>query len=212
MDTETIDQLLTTTRSVRKRLNLGRPVEREIVLECVDIAIQAPTGANLSRYHFLIVDDAAKREQLAEWYGRAFDKIYTPEMVEKFTIQMPKSYSSFRYLADHIHEVPMLVFAFVEGRPEGRDPMGLAGLYGSIQPAAWSLMLALRSRGIGSAWTTLNVGYEPELKSLLNIPDNVTVGAVLPIAYYTGDGFRKANRPPAKERTYWNGWGESLSN
>ena len=209
MDNITVDELLTTTRSVRKRLDMTRPVERQVVLECIDLAIQAPTGGNIPRYHFMIVDDAAKLSQLAEHYRRAFDALYTDEMVERFTNAMPNSFASFRYLADHIQDIPMLVFACVEGRPEDRNPMMLAVQYGSIQPAAWSLMLALRSRGIGSAWTTLNIEFEDELKKLLDMPDDVTVGAVLPVAYFKGESFKKANRLPAETRTYWNKWGQN---
>ncbi|MCA1553832.1 MAG: nitroreductase family protein, partial [Chloroflexi bacterium] len=110
------------------------------------------------------------------------------------------------YLADHMQDVPVLVIPCIEGRPTDPSPAAQAGLYGSILPAAWSLMLALRARGLGSAWTALHLTYEKEVAELLSIPSNITQAALLPVAYFTGADFKPAKRLPSRERTYWNVW------
>ena len=115
---------------------------------------------------------------------------------------------SARYLADHMHQVPVLVIPCIEGRPEDPSPLSQSSHYGSILPAAWSFMLALRARGLGSAWTTLHLRYEKEIAEILNIPDNIAQAALLPVAYFTGTDFKPAKRRPAEELTYWDSWGE----
>lgn len=213
MDLNTVDQLLTTTRSVRKRLDLTRPVPPEIIEQCLEIAIQAPTGSNRQHWHFLIVTQAAEKAEIARYYKESFERYRGPRMAPKpmpadpLEAQTARVVDSARYLADHMHEVPALVIPCIEGRPDSPEPAAQAGLYGSILPAAWSLMLALRARGLGSAWTTLHLRYENEIASLLNIPDNITQAALLPVAYFKGTGFKPAKRIPAKEVTYWNTWG-----
>jgi nitroreductase len=111
------------------------------------------------------------------------------------------------YLSEHMHEVPVLIIPCIDGRKENPAPADQAGFYGSILPATWSLMLALRARGLGSAWTTLHLEYEKEVAGVLGIPSNVTQAALLPVAYYTGDDFRAAQRVPARQITYWDSWG-----
>jgi nitroreductase len=205
MDRATVDDLLTTTRSVRKRLDLGRAVDPQIIQQCIDIAIQAPNGGNLGRYHFVVVTDSAKRTRIAEIYRRAFAEFlplrggtYAPAVV-----------ASTAYLAEHLHEVPVHIIPCVEGRVENRGLFRQATRYGSILPAAWSLMLALRARGLGSAWTTLHLMYEKDVAALLGIPGDVTQAALLPVAHFTGDDFKPANRVPGRERTYWDIWGRT---
>lgn len=207
IDVATADKLLTTTRSVRARLDLTRPVEPELIAQCLEIATQAPQGSNLCRYHFLVVTDATKRARLAEMYRRAFPTFYTPEQIAELRRTRPRDLVSWLFLVEHMQDVPMLIIPCVEGRPEGRVPERLSGLYGNILPAAWSLMLALRARGVGAAWTTIALTYEDEVAALLDIPKTVTAAAVLPVAYFTGDDFKPATRVPARERTYWNTWG-----
>lgn len=207
MDLTTVNTLLTTTRSVRARLDLTRPVAPELIEECLEIAVQAPTGSNLCRYHFIVVTDAAKRRALAEFYRRAFAVFSPPDrLAERRPIQ-PRDVASWTFLVEHFQDVPVLIIACVEGRPEGLPAERLAGLYGNILPAAWSLMLALRARGVGAAWTTIAFTYERDIAELLGIPENLTPGALLPVAYFKGDGFKPAKRVPARERTYWNTWG-----
>ncbi len=203
MDVTTVDRLLETTRSVRLRLDLERPVERAVIEECVEVAVQAPNGGNGCRYHFVVVTDAALRAAVAAIYWQAYDELRTPE-----DDALPITVSS-DYLADHLHEVPVHIIPCVEGRAETTDPLRLATRYGSILPATWSLMLALRARGLGSAWTTTHLRHEREVAALLGIPPTMTQAALLPVAYYTGAEFRPAWRVPARDRTYWNEWGQT---
>ena len=206
MDLATVDKLLTTTRTVRKRLDLSRPVEPEIIQECLEIAIQAPTGGNIPRYHFVVVTDATKRAALGAIYKRSYLEVYSPERQEETRQTDPGLIDSANYLADHMHEVPVLIIPCVEAPPvQGTGP----GAYASILPAVWSLMLALRARGLGSAWTTLHLRYEKESAALLGIPDHIAQAVLLPVAYYTGDDFKPARRVPARERTYWDGWDQT---
>ena len=202
MDLASIDHLLTTTRSVRKRLDLTRLVEPEIIQQCIDIAIQAPDGGNLGLYHFIVVTDAEKRADIADYYQKAF----ATYLAKQQSVYDPRVYASAAYLAEHLHEVPVHIIACTERRVEEAGPFLQATFYGCILPAAWSLMLALRSRGLGAAWTTLHLAYEQEIATLLNIPDTITQGVLLPVAYYTGDDFKPGKRVPGRERTYWNGW------
>lgn len=215
MDLATVDKLLTTTRSVRKRLDLTRAVEPELIEECLELAIQAPTGSNSQGWHFLIVTDAEKKARIGELYKQSFyiyarsreEQLNSKDRSEAFVEQMGRVVKSSVYLANHMHEVPLMIIPCIEQRVENLDAMAQAGLYGSILPAAWSLMLALRSRGLGAAWTTLHLRYESEIAEILDIPPNITQAALLPVAYYTGDDFQPAKRIPAAEVTSWNSWG-----
>jgi nitroreductase len=204
------DHLLTTTRSVRRRLDLARPVEPEVIERCLEIAIQAPAPGNLARYHFVVVTDPVKRSAIADLYRREFFGAYLerrkstratfPETDERF-------FASTTYLAEHLHEVPIHVIPCFESRVEDRGAFAQASAYGAILPAAWSFMLALRARGLGAAWTTLHLAREREAAAVLGVPDTVTQAALLPVAYFLGTGFRRAPRVPARERTHWNTWG-----
>jgi nitroreductase len=207
MDLATVDKLLTTTRSVRRRLDLTRAVDPALIERCLEIAVQGPTGSNLCRYHFIVVTDAGKRATLAGFYRRAFDVFYPPERLAARRQAAPRDVPSWTALAEQFQDVPTLIISCVEGRPEGLQPERLAGLYGNILPITWSLMLALRARGVGAAWTTIVFTYEKEVAALLGIPENLTPAVCLPIAYFTGDDFKPAKRIPAVERTYWNTWG-----
>ena len=206
MDLATVDKLLTTTRSVRKRLDFSRPVPPEIIQECLEIAIQAPTGGNMQRYHFVVVTDEAKRAEISAIYKRAYLEVYTPERQAEASLTDPGLISSATYLAEHMHNVPVLLIACVESTgATGQGP----GVFSSIVPAAWSLMLSLRARGLGSAWTSLHLRYEQEVAALLGIPDNMAQAVLLPVAYFTGEDFRPARRVPATQRTYWDQWGDT---
>jgi nitroreductase len=206
MDLATIDHLLTTTRSVRKRLDLTRPVEREVIERCLEIAIQAPSGSDRQRWHFVVITDPALRLGLAELYRKSFNAYAASAPADGPGKPRQALRDSSTYLAEHFHEVPALVLFCYEGRAEQAGLAAQAGLYGSILPAAWSFMLALRARGIGSAWTTLHLHYEQEAAQLLGLPPKITQAALIPIAYYTGDDFKPAQRAPVQERVYWNRW------
>ncbi|KAA3663860.1 MAG: nitroreductase [Chloroflexi bacterium] len=214
MDLATVDKLLTTTRTVRKRLDLDRPVPRTVIEECLNIAIQAPTGSNAQGWHFLVITDAVKRAKIGKLYKKSFF-IYARAGQEEASqsdaptqpdSQMMRVVNSAVYLANNMHRVPVMIIPCIEGRAEHGSPMNQAGLYGSILPATWSLMLALRARGLGAAWTSLHLRYEPEIAELLGIPPHLTQAALLPIAYFLGDDFKPAKRMPATEVTSWEQW------
>jgi nitroreductase len=206
MDLATVDKLLTTTRTVRKRLDLTRDVEPEIIQACLEIATQAPTGGNIPRYHFMVLTDAGLRADLAAIYKRSYLEVYSPARQAETRQTDPGLIDSATYLAEHMHAVPVLIVPCIEAPPgQGMGP----GVYGSILPATWSFMLALRARALGAAWTTLHLRYEQEAATLLGIPDGIRQVALLPVAYYTGDDFKPARRVPARQRTYWNRWGQS---
>ena len=214
MDLATVDHLLTTTRSVRKRLDFSRPVPPALVQECIDIALQAPTGSNAQGWSFVVVTDAAKRKALADLYRQAFqfyvenpDFRATYEPQDLRAKQMPRILDSATYLAEHLHEAPVHVIPCIQGRVEQAGVVGQASVYGSILPAAWSFMLAARSRGLGSAWTTLHLIFEKDAAKLLGIPDEVTQTALLPVAYFTGKDFKPANRVDPRSVTHWDAWG-----
>jgi nitroreductase len=213
MELTACDRLLTTTRSVRKRLDLSRPVSRSVVEECLEIALQAPTGSNAQGWHFYVVTDAARKKAIADLYKKGFELYATnPAFRPQYAdgdlrgSQRPRVEDSARHLAEHMHEVPVLVIPCVEGRIENAGVLAQASIYGSILPAAWSFMLALRARGLGSAWTTLHLMYEKDVAKLLGIPDSVTQTALLPVAYTKGGDFKPARRMPLSQVLHWDRW------
>jgi nitroreductase len=214
MDLATVDKLLTTTRSVRKRLDFSRPVPNDVVRKCIEIAMQSPTGSNTQGWHFVVVTDAEKRKAIAKMYREAFqfyvdnpDMRATYEPSDMRAGQMPRIIDSAHYLADHLHEAPVFVIFCVEGRVEHAGVIGQASIYGSILPAAWSFMLAARARGLGSAWTTLHLIQEKDTAKILGIPDTVTQAALLPVAYFKGTDFKPAKRLNPERAIHWNTWG-----
>jgi nitroreductase len=208
----TIDELLTTTRSVRKRLDFDKPVSREVVMECLDLALQAPTGSNAQGWQWMFVDDPEKKKAIADIYRVAA----TPYLdMEKPTYgdvrdeRTPLVVDSAKYLNENFEKAPILMIPCLEGRPDGA-PAGMSASYwGSLLPAAWSFMLALRSRGLGSAWTTLHLlgDGEKQTAEILGIPfDQYAQGGLFPIAYTKGTDFKKAKRLPAEQLSHWNSW------
>jgi nitroreductase len=218
MDLSVTDHLLCSTRSVRKRLDFSRPVEPAVIERCNEIALQSPTGSNAQRWHFLVITDTAKRAEISRHYRECFEMyLANPEMRATYgdrdlrAAQMPRVISSATWLAQHMHEAPVLLIPCIEGRVENAGPVAQASVYGSILPATWSFMLAARARGLGSAWTTLHILREREVAALLGIPDTVTQAALLPVAHFTGTDFNPAKRLPARELTSWNAWGAKRS-
>ena len=210
-DLDETDRLLTTTRAVRKRLDLTRPVPREVVLDCLRVAIHAPSGSNSQPWRWLVIDDPEKRAGLAELYRKSHDPYLAAgraAMGENITPAQERVLESSQYLSDHLHEVPVFVIpCLLQQLPADPTTADAAGLFGSIMPAAWSLMLALRSRGLGSVLTTLHLAFEREGAEILGIPDTVTQAGLIPVAYYTGEDFKPAARRPIETVTYWNSWG-----
>jgi nitroreductase len=206
-DLETTDRLLATTRSVRKRLDLDRPVEVEVILDCLRLAQQAPTGSNSQGWRFVIVTDPELRAGLAQCYREASAEYFGGQRSGAGG-QIDRVRDSAVYLRDVLERVPVHVIPCIQGRADGLPNSLAAGLYGSILPAAWSFMLALRARGLGSAWTTLHLGREREAAALLGIPDNVTQVALLPVAYTLGTDFKPAARPPVEEIVHLDRWSQ----
>lgn len=202
------DKLLTTTRSVRKRLDLDREVPESVILECLRLAQQAPTASNGQNWRWIVVTDADKRRELARLYSEGGRGYLASAAGQEMDPQTKRVYESALFLTDILDRVPVHVIPCVEGRAESTMNILSASTYGSIIPAAWSFMLALRSRGLGSAWTTLHLFKEQEAAELLGIPyEKVTQVALLPVAYTVGTDFRPAARPPVESITYWNAWG-----
>ena len=201
-DREQVDQLLSTTRAVRKRLDFDREVGDEVLLECLQLAVQAPTGSNRQGWRWLVVRDQAKKDALAEIYNRAGgDYLREAAKTADAGSQTGRVMDSANYLADNFARVPVMVIPMIIGRPEDNPNSG-AGLFGSIIPAMWSFQLALRSRGLGSCYTTIHLRFESEAAELLEIPPHMTQAGLLPVAYTKGTDFKPATRPPVSEITY----------
>jgi nitroreductase len=206
------DELLTTTRTVRRRLDLSRPVPQELIRECLEVALQAPSGSNRQGWHWIVVTDADQRRAIGEVYRRSTEqyldstgaagKLFA-DNPERAPVQQRVG-SSVAYLADRMADVPVLVLPClqVDQLPTGNQ----AGLWGSLLPAAWSFMLAARARGLGTAWTTLHLVYEDEVATILGLPDGIRQAALIPTAYYTGTDFRPAARQPLGEVLHWDRW------
>jgi len=207
------DEVLTTTRAVRKRLDFDRPVPRELLLECLQVAVQAPTGSNRQEWQFVLVDDPDRKRAIAEHYGRSWDA-YSAQPRPRYEEgdvrgeRLPRVVSSAQYLRQRMHEAPWLMIPCVRGRlREGATTAEQAGLWGSIVPAFWSFLLAARARGLGTSYTTLHLVYEREVAEILGIPyEEYTQAGMTPIGFYTGEGFRPAERVPLDTITHWNGW------
>ncbi|MBV1687514.1 nitroreductase family protein [Novosphingobium sp. G106] len=200
------DALLSTTRAVRKRLDLDRPVPREVIAECLELAVQAPTASNSQTWRWLVVDDPDKRAALADIYRKGALP-YLNAGLATATDQAARVRDSAMWLAENLEKVPAMLIPCVEGRPpEGAPMLMLGSMYGSIYPAVWSFQLALRARGLGSALTTLHLLHEKEAAKLLGIPDTVLQVGLLPIGYTKGTDFKPAQRPPVSRITHWNGW------
>ncbi len=207
-DLESVDIALTTTRSVRRRIDWQRPVPAEVIERCIDIAIQAPTGLNLEAWRFLVLTDPARKLGMAELYRKSFEQMaeLRAEYARQTGTQPPALRKVHRDLADRLHEMPALILVCMQGRPD--DTLARqVGFYGSILPAAWSLMVALRTRGLGSTWTSLHLIHERETAKLLGIPDDVTQTVLLPVGYMRDAVLAPAPRKGAREVTYWNEWG-----
>jgi nitroreductase len=202
----TPDQLLSTTRAVRKRLDLERPVEREVLEECFALAQQAPTAAYSQTWHFVVVTDPGKKAAIGElWRQVAYP--YLQRGGGARAGQMLRISDAVVHLAEHIHEVPVLVIPCVQGRFEGKPNALTASAFGSIIPAAWSFMLAARSRGLGTVWTTFHLMHEEEVARLLGIPyEEITQVSLIPVAYTIGTDFKSGRRKPLETMLHWESW------
>jgi nitroreductase len=205
----TNDQLLTTTRTVRKRLDLQRPVERAVVEECLRIAFQAPNGQNRQDYGWVVVDDPDLKKRMGELY-----RLGMQDHQQRDTAGEPGQFrsrpqitASVQYLKERMEQVPMLLVPTVGRRYGNATTFQQASMWGSILPGVWNFMLALRARGLGSAWTTIHLYREQEMADLLGIPypDQRQAG-MFPIAYTLGTDFKPADRSDSETRIFWNRW------
>jgi nitroreductase len=212
----TPDELLMTTRAVRRRLDLTRPVEREVLEDCLRIAQQAPTGSNLQNWHFVVVTDAARRAALAALYRQAWELYRGPLYFRGPASavgalgrhrEQARIVASAEYLAEHLHEVPVHVIPCITGRTDGWPAALQAGQWAGIIPAAWSFMLAARARSLGTCWTTLHLLFEPASAMVLGIPyPAVMQAALIPVAYTRGTTFKLARRAPLDTMVHWDQW------
>jgi len=203
----TPDELLSTTRAVRKRLDLTRPVEREVLEECLHLAQQAPTASYSQSWHFVVVTDPQKRAGLSELWRRTAEPYLQARVPEGTSGQMGRIRDAVVHLADHLHEVPVHVIPCVLGRTENAPVAMQAAVYGSIIPATWSFMLAARSRGLGTVFTTFHLVHEQEAADLLDIPyAEVMQVALVPVAYTVGTEFKPGRRRPLDTMVHWDRW------
>lgn len=197
-----IDEVLSTARSVRRRLDFDKPVPRRVLLECINVAVQAPTGIAGENWRFLIVDSAAQKAAIAAIYS----EILVNLMADRGMPMKP----THKALIDRLHEIPAMIFVCVDGQPLGETVGSHVGYYGSILPAAWSLMLALRARGLGATWTTLLSAEQDAVKRILGMPEDALQTVMLPVGYTKGAVLKRAERLPAGEVTFANSWNEPI--
>ena len=209
------DELLTTTRAVRKRLDFDRPVPEEVIRECLAVAQQAPTASNRQNWHFMVVTDAQEKMALAELYRRGWEQ-YTQSPAAPTNLQyddpmraavQERVGDSAQYLADNLHRAPVIIIPCVVGRTDSAPTLVQSAQWGSIMPAAWSLMLAARARGIGSVFTCIHLMYEEQAAGVLGIPyRRIMQAGLIPMAYTVGDRFRSAHRESLDSVVHWNRW------
>ena len=207
----TPDELLTTTRAVRKRLDLSRPVERALIEECIEIALQAPSGSNRQAWQWIPVDDPATKTAIAEQYRAVFDSFESRSggyaAGDTRAERKDAVNASAVHLRDHLHEVPVLLVVYQEGRIEELPLGSHPGFWGSVVPAIWSFMLALRARGLGSVWTTMTCRREGDMASLLGVDHTAyTQIGMFPVAYTIGTDFKPAKRLPLDPIVHWDTW------
>ncbi len=210
IDVANADLLLSTTRSVRKRLDFDRPVEREVLLECLRLAVQAPTASNRQTWRWMVVTDPELKAKIADVYREeAMDYLGSSlaSAEESGDAQDRRVYESALYLAENLERAPAFVIPCIAEDLDRKDREGVIVALGSIVQAAWSFQLALRARGLGSTWTTLHLHHAQAVANLLGIPDGVAQVSLIPVAYTKGTNFKPAKRPPVTEITHWDHWG-----
>jgi nitroreductase len=201
------DEVLSTTRAVRRRLDLTRPVEREVLEECLRLAQQAPSGSNAQTWHFVVVTDPERRARLAEIWRRGAERYRAHLGPGPHDPAQARIYETVWHLADHLHEVPVHVIPCIEGRIDGARGPAQAGKWASIIPAVWSFMLAARERGLGTVWTSFHLSWEAEAAEILGIPyERMMQAALIPVAYTAGTEFSPARREPLEAMVHWDSW------
>ncbi len=208
----TTEELLTTTRTVRKRLDFDKPVERSVVEECLSIALQAPTASNRQEWHWVLVTDPDTKRALADLYRSdegEYRRLPFPELDDQDVraLRADAVGSSAEYLRQHMQDAPVLLVPCHLGRVDDAPVATQAALWGSLFPAVWNFFLALRTRGLGAGWTTVLLRHERQAAELLGIPYELyTQGGLFPIAYTKGTEFHRAARRPLAEVVHWEHW------
>lgn len=203
IDIEQFDELLSTARSVRRRLDFERPIERSVLFDCIDVAVQAPTGLAGENWRFVVVDDVEQKSRIA--------RLYAEVLLEVLAARDLPMKSSHKALIDRLHDIPAMIFVCVDGQPADNGIAGNIAFYGSILPAAWSLMLSLRARGIGATWTSLLSSRQAEIREILDMPEGALQTVMLPVGYTKDAKLKRAERQPAQSVTFWNRWESELS-
>ena len=215
IDVAATDRLLTTTRSVRRRLDFSRPVPLELIEESLTVALQAPTGGNLQFWRWLVVTDPEQRARIADVYVRAWNRYKAMAPAQQYGDGDPRQrqfqpmFDSSQYLADHFAEVPALVIPCLPDVPAEGSFFTVTYL-ACVLPAAWSFMLAARSRGLGTTLTTLTLMHDQEMAGILELPDGIGHCALIPVAYYTGDTFQRVERLPVRTVAYLDRWHQAF--
>jgi len=208
------DTLLTTTRTVRKRLDLTRPVPMALIRECLEVALQAPSGSNRQGWEWIVVTDPGQRRAIGDVYRRVTEAyLASPHSAANLFTDDPERSAtqrrvadSARHLAETMGDVPVLVIPCIHAGPAALGAGNQAGLWGSLLPAAWSYALAARARGLGTAWTTLHLREERAVAEILGLPDGIAQGALIPTAYHTGETFKPARRQPLDDVLHVDRW------
>lgn len=201
IDLDSVDTVLATARSVRRRLDFERVVPREVILECIDIATQAPTGLGGESWRFVVVTEAEKKRALAALYRVVLEELTRARGVPVKATQ--------RALVERLHEIPAMILVCTVAEGPDQEIARQVAYYGSILPAAWSLMLALRARDLGATWTTLLASRQAEVSAILDMPESVVNTVMLPVGYTKGATLRRADRLEADKVTFWDSWGGS---
>jgi nitroreductase len=203
------DEMLAITRSVGRRIDFTRELEPALIYDCIDLAVQAPSSVGGETWRFVVLTEQQRKNAMAALYRKSFDSFLAIQQAESDAQgkPMPTLPPNYRYLADRMQDFPAIIVVCREGRPPA-DTAGQVAFYSSVIPAAWSLMLALRARRLGTTWTTLHCRYERESAEIIGMPDDATATVVLPVGHMKNATLRRAQRSPARAVTYWNCWGE----
>ena len=212
IDIKESDALLKTTRSVRLRLDFQKVVPDQVIKDCINVALQAPSQTNTQQWHFIVITEPELRKKIGDVYRSTFDAYWDESAkkasggIEDYSGGDQRMIDSALHLRDHFHEAPAMVLFCASGDLVDMPLFEQASAYGSIMPAAWSFMLAARARGLGTCWTSVHLREASKVAEILRLPQNITQAVLMPVAYYSGSGFREASRLPLDQVLHWNGW------